>query len=88
MHTLTGSSYDIFKRYVSNKQEMEDEEEEIEDLTDDEISLLRHLKSPFITEAHKAIKENVEVATTSLLALLVGIIVLVSLTIWVIIKTW
>ena len=74
---------------MSNKQEMEDEEEEeIIDLTDDEISLLRHLKSPFITEAHKTIKENAEVVTTSLLALVVGVIVLVSLIIWVIIKTW
>ena len=64
------------------------EEEDVEDITEEERSFIRHLNSSFITEAHRVIKENKEVVATSLLAIVVGVIVIVSLVVWIIIKLW
>ena len=63
-------------------------EEDFGDLTDDEKSLLRRLDTSFITEAHKTIKENKEVVTISILAIVVGVSVIVSLVVWICVKIW
>ena len=83
-----GSSYDIFNRYVSEKTGLAETAEDIEDITDDEISLIRRLDSPFITEAHRVIKENKGVVATSVLAIVVGVLVIISLVVWIIVKIW
>lgn len=66
----------------------EPDEDDIEDITEEERSFIRRLNSPFITEAHRVIKENKEVVATSLLAIVVSVIVIVSLVVWIIIKLW
>lgn len=55
---------------------------------DDEVSLIRRLDSPFITEAYKAIRENKEVVATSVLGIGVGVLVIISLVVWICIKLW
>ena len=85
---LTGSTYAVFNRHVIEKEKLVGVEEDFGDLTDDEKSLLRRLDTSFITEAHKTIKENKEVVAISLLAIVIGVSVIVSLVVWICIKIW
>ena len=64
---------------------MADEEETVE-MSDEEKSFLHNLNSPFITEVHQVIEENKEAFVTSILAIVVGVLVIVSLGIWLCIK--
>ena len=84
---LSGSTYDVFKRYVIEREKLVGIED-IGDFTEEEVSLLRRLNTSFITEATRTIKANKEVIAISLLAILVGISVIVSLVVWICIKIW